>query len=162
MARKSFPRVWEFPFDSNLRLMATVNQVEGSKYIFIKGAFESLKEMSKENSSQLENWHNKMAEKGLRVLAFGYSKIDSIPDNIKDIKINIVGLIGFIDPPKAGVKDAVITAKKAGIRVIMVTGDNLKNSHCYCQGSIHIRKKCTSLLKGTDLMSTLMKNFTIF
>ncbi|MBK3331765.1 cation-transporting P-type ATPase [Persephonella atlantica] len=126
--RKSYPRIWEFPFDANLRLMATVNQVEGSKYLFIKGAFESLKKMSTQDSSYLEEWHDQMAEKGLRVLAFGYAKVDNIPETIMQVKIKIVGLVGFIDPPKEGVKEAVETAKKAGIKVIMVTGDNLKTA----------------------------------
>lgn len=56
--------------------------------------------------------HDRMAEKGLRVLAFGYTEVDRKPESLTDIKIKISGLVGFIDPPKEGVKEAVEIAKE--------------------------------------------------
>jgi Ca2+-transporting ATPase len=66
-----------------------------------------------------------MVKRGLRVLAFGYAELEEIPEDIDSVKIELIGLVGFLDPPKKGVKEAVERAKKAGIRVVMITGDNL-------------------------------------
>ena len=127
-ARKAFKRIWEHPFDTHLRLMATVNKIDNQNYIFVKGAFETLSKMAVNDVTYFEKYHDEMAQKGLRVLTFGFSKISKIPDEIENVKIEIIGLVGFLDPPKKGVKEAVETARKAGIRVIMVTGDNLKTA----------------------------------
>ncbi len=127
-ARKAYRRIWEHPFDTHLRLMATVNKIDNQDYLFVKGAFETLSKMAVNDISHFEKQHDEMAQKGLRVLTFGFSKISKIPDEIEKVKIEIIGLVGFLDPPKKGVKDAVETARKAGIRVIMVTGDNLKTA----------------------------------
>jgi Ca2+-transporting ATPase len=148
--RKAYRRIWEYPFDTNLRLMATVNKIDGTDYLFVKGAFETLAKMAEEDVSQLEKWHDLLAEKGLRVLAFGYSKLDKIPDNIQEAKIKITGLVGFLDPPKEGVKEAVEIARKAGIRVIMVTGDNLKTAVAVAE-KVSIYRKGEVAVSGEDI-----------
>ncbi|WP_457624888.1 cation-translocating P-type ATPase [Persephonella sp.] len=148
--RKAYRRIWEYPFDTNLRLMATVNKVDGTDYLFVKGAFETLSKMAEGDVSQFEKWHDLLAEKGLRVLAFGYSKLDKIPDNIQEAKIKITGLVGFLDPPKEGVKEAVETARKAGIRVIMVTGDNLKTAVAVAE-KVSIYRKGEVAVSGEDI-----------
>ncbi len=126
--RKKYKRIWEHPFDTNLRLMATVNEIDDKKILFVKGALESLVKFTENDYSQFQKVHDEMAENGLRVIAVGFAEIEKIPDFITDTKIKLIGLIGFLDPPKEGVKYAVNTARKAGIRVIMVTGDNIKTA----------------------------------
>ncbi len=148
--RERYPRIWEQPFDTKLRFMATVNEIEGKKYLLIKGAFESLIEIAENRNEILIKMHDRMAEKGLRVLAFGYREIDKLPEDISKVKIKISGLVGFIDPPKEGVKQAVQTAKKAGIRVIMVTGDNIKTAKAVA-GKVSIFKNGDIALIGSDL-----------
>jgi len=121
--RNKFKRIWAYPFDTKLRLMATINSVNGIPKLFVKGAYEELKKMAKnsEKFQDLEKEVSIMAEKGLRVIAIGFGDGSSkLPSSWK---INIVGLIGFLDPPKDGVKESISIAKKAGIRVIMITGD---------------------------------------
>ncbi len=149
-AREKYKRIWEHPFDTKLRLMATVNEVNGRKVLFVKGAFESLSKFAINEISELQKIHDKMAENGLRVIAVGYSYIEELPDFIEKTSIEIIGLVGFLDPPKEGVKEAVQTARKAGIRVIMVTGDNIKTAVAVAK-MVDIYKKGDFSLKGEDL-----------
>ncbi|HSV50306.1 MAG TPA: cation-transporting P-type ATPase, partial [Candidatus Acidoferrales bacterium] len=119
-------RLWAYPFDTQLRLMATVNDVNGVSKLFVKGAFEELKKMAlnSEKFADLERALTSMAENGLRVIAFGVGEWNSKSSKLPNSwKIGIVGLVGFLDPPKEGVKEAIEIAKKAGISVIMITGD---------------------------------------
>jgi len=123
--REKYSRIFYHPFDPTLRLMATVNQNGGKEALYLKGAYEALKAIalnSFEEIEKLDASHDAMALQGLRVLAFGFS--DENWDDPKNWKITIVGLIGFADAAKSGAKEAVREAKEAGIRVIMVTGDN--------------------------------------
>ncbi len=148
--REEYPRIWEHPFDTKLRLMATINEVYGKKFLFVKGAFESLMKIAENDVSQLKKIHDQMARKGLRVIAVGYAEVDSIPENIMNIKITVVGLIGFLDPPKEGVKEAVLTAKRAGINVMMVTGDSLPTAVAIAK-DVGIYTEEDIALKGEDL-----------
>jgi Ca2+-transporting ATPase len=119
-------RLWAYPFDTQLRLMATVNDVNGIPKLFIKGAYEELKKiaLNQNKFAELERALIGMAENGLRVIAFGVGDWNNESSKLPNSwKINIVGLVGFLDPPKEGVKEAIETAKKAGIRVLMITGD---------------------------------------
>ncbi len=149
-SRKKYKRIWEHPFDTKLRLMATINEIDNKKLLFVKGAFESLSNISENDVSEFHKIHDKMAENGLRVIAVGYAEVKEIPDIITNIKIELVGLIGFLDPPKEGVKEAVRTARKAGIKVIMVTGDNIKTATAVAK-MVDIYKNSDFSLKGEDL-----------
>ncbi|NGX32176.1 MAG: Calcium-transporting ATPase 1 [Candidatus Anoxychlamydiales bacterium] len=121
--KKKYPQIKSYPFDVNLRSMASVNEVDGRKKLFIKGAYESLKKIAQNTKDfkPLEEHLDLMSKKGLRTIALGYGEY--IDKDFKDWKIDIVGLIGFLDPPKDGVKEAVFQAKKAKIKVMMLTGD---------------------------------------
>ncbi len=134
------PRINEIPFDSNRKIMTTIHKM-GNKYrIITKGAPDVLLEKCKmqisnnesnkileKNIIQKENL--KMAEKALRVIAVGYKDIEVIPNKIDSGTIEnqlvFVGLIGMIDPPREGVKEAVKTCKHAGIKTVMITGDHI-------------------------------------
>ena len=78
---------------------------------------------------KIENINSKMAENALRVIAVAYSAMPRLPTSIdsKSIEQNLifVGLIGMIDPPREGVKEAVANCKKAGIKTVMITGDHI-------------------------------------
>jgi P-type Ca2+ transporter type 2C len=122
--RKNCPRKWAYSFDARLMLMATVNEINGKEELLVKGAYESLKEKA-ENKEELKEFEavlHSFVKEGLRVLAFGAG--EWVAQEPSFWKIKIIGLIGFFDPPKQGVKEAVFFAKKAGIRVLMITGDH--------------------------------------
>ncbi|MBS0652749.1 MAG: cation-transporting P-type ATPase [Verrucomicrobia bacterium] len=126
--RSANPRHLSYPFNPQMMLMGTVNTFEGEKVLFVKGAFEALKERSidRKEIEPFEEAMHHLSEEGLRVLAFGISRWDQ--NNPTEWKIKMIGLIGFLDPPKAGVREAVAQAKQAGIHVIMITGDHLKTA----------------------------------
>ncbi|KPK32533.1 MAG: cation transporter [Chlamydiae bacterium SM23_39] len=121
---KKYPKIWGLAFDPKTRLMATAHILDGNKKVFVKGAFEELKKLAgnQKDFFQLEKNMEEMSLEGLRVIAFGVG--DFKDQKIERGSIDIVGIIGFLDPPKESVKSAVFNAKKAKIRVIMITGDH--------------------------------------
>lgn len=123
--RDLHPRIWTHSFDSRLRFMATANETNEGKKLFVKGAFESLKDKmeSGQDLKDLEIAFDSFLREGLRVIALGVSTWNGNTD-FSSWKIQIIGLVGFLDPAKEGVRGAVQLAKKAGVHVIMITGDH--------------------------------------
>ena len=136
------PRVKEYPFDSDRKLMTTVNKV-GDKYIaYTKGGIDELLakcnsyEINGEIKTDLENYkpeiekfNMEMAKDALRVLAMAYKELDHEPtdEEMKNIEqdLTFVGMVGMIDPPREEVKAAVEKCKTAGIKTVMITGDHI-------------------------------------
>ena len=130
------PRINEIAFDSNRKMMTTIHKLDKGYRIITKGALE---EISKRCIKQIgENSFNKinvqnenlnMANKALRVLAIAYKDVDVLPSTINsqnvENNLTFVGLIGMIDPPREGVKEAIKSCKNAGIKTVMITGDHI-------------------------------------
>ena len=153
---QSMPRVNEIPFDSTRKLMTTVHKLANGKYrIITKGAPDVLLNrcigMQKENVLK-EN--EKMANKALRVIAVAYKEVDSLPNKLEssiiENNINFVGLIGMIDPPREGDKEAVETCKKAGIKTVMITGDHIATAKAIAE-KIGIYSKKDRAITGEEL-----------
>ena len=126
------PRVNEIPFDSNRKMMTTIHKVGNSYRIITKGAPDVLLDKCQipiGEKQRIQGENLQMAEKALRVIAVAYKDLDRLPDKIDSVNLehnlNFVGLIGMIDPPREGVKEAVRTCKKAGIKTVMITGDHI-------------------------------------
>ncbi len=141
---RNMPRINEIAFDSKRKLMTTIHRI-GDKYrIITKGAPDVLiNRCSKyydegriqsiySKISAIENQNNQMAERALRVIGIAYKDVEKLPNNISSETIEsdliFVGLIGMIDPPREGVKEAIKTCKRAGIKIVMITGDHLKTA----------------------------------
>ncbi|MFT7879802.1 MAG: cation-transporting P-type ATPase [Sulfurimonas sp.] len=122
--REKYPRVNLYPFDTKHRLMASSNMVQKAHKIFVKGAFTSLKEfaLNRDEFELLWEEHDRMASEGLRVIALGMGEYTT--EDMEKWEIEIVGLVGFLDPPKEGVSESVKLAQKAGVKVMMITGDD--------------------------------------
>ncbi len=120
----SFKRNWTLAFDSKLMLMATEIEINGRPCLLVKGALEKLIEKldSSQNLDLLNQHYESFLNKGLRTLAFAYSF--NADRDLQLWKLKIAGIVGFIDPPKPGVKEAIFIAKTAGLKVIMITGDH--------------------------------------
>jgi len=116
--RGRFRRTSFYPFDTKYRLMGSANIIHEEHKIVVKGAYESLKAFAHNSGDfdRLDAVHDDFARKGLRVLAMGVGDYES--DDIETWEIDIVGLVGFLDPPKEDVKAAVETAKNTGDNVL--------------------------------------------
>lgn len=161
---KVLPRICEIPFDSNRKLMTTVNELENGKYrIITKGAPEILlgicdyyeenntvHDMNSTFLSKIKNKNEKMAEKALRVLGVAYLDVDIMPKEISadflEKGLIFVGLIGMIDPPRKGVKEAVLACRRAGIKTVMITGDHITTAKAIA--------KDLEILRGRELAIT--------
>ena len=136
-----WPRVKEVPFDSDRKLMTTVNQRDGKYYVFTKGGIDELLKVCNsyrmngeiktdlsEYRKDIDKYNSEMADKALRVLAMAYKVLDHEPtdEEMKNIENDLiyVGMVGMIDPPREEVKLAVQKCKTAGIRTVMITGDH--------------------------------------
>lgn len=131
------PRVHEIPFDSNRKLMTTVHErcndiddEEDKKYISItKGAFDRIPvDATSVCMDTAQKIHDQFADKALRVLAVAYKYYDKLPDVLDEDELEhgltFAGLIGMIDPPRPESITSVQTAKEAGIKTVMITGDH--------------------------------------
>lgn len=156
-------RVKDIPFDSSRKMMTTIHKIPTGYRVITKGAPDVLlKRCNKvyENGNVttldysktklIESQNNKMADEALRVLAIAYLDIPSLPSKIDtetvEKKLIFIGLIGMIDPPREGVKEAVATCKKAGIKTVMITGDHIITAKAIA--------KDLGILRGSDLAIT--------
>ncbi|MDR0459559.1 MAG: HAD-IC family P-type ATPase, partial [Coriobacteriales bacterium] len=128
-----YPRVFEIPFDSARKLMTTVHELDGQRYLSItKGAFDHIPLTAASLDDRAQLVHDQFAENALRVLAVAYKYYDQLP-TVLDIgelenDLTFAGLVGMIDPPRPESHDAVLTAQQAGIRTVMITGDHVKTA----------------------------------
>ena len=134
-------RVKEIPFDSDRKLMTTVNKVGEKYFVYTKGGIDEL--LARCNSyivngeiktdlanykAEIDKYNVEMAKDALRVLAMAYKEMDHEPtdEEMKNIENDLifVGMVGMIDPPREEVKVAVEKCKTAGIKTVMITGDH--------------------------------------
>jgi len=134
-----YARVNEQPFDSNRKLMSTVNDYEDGYQIMTKGAVDQLvpkcthilldgqiKELNETDKNAIHDAVATMSERALRVLAYAYKPTDTAQIPEKEIEKNLIflGLTGMIDPPRPEVRKAIRNCKDAGIQTKMITGDH--------------------------------------
>ena len=125
-----YPRLGELPFDSDRKLMTSVNQMEGKTVAIVKGAFDVMAARCVKGDLEAAREKNdEMSRQALRVLAVGYKVIPSLPEELTsealENGLTLLGLVGMIDPPRPEAKAAVATCRKAGIKPVMITGDHV-------------------------------------
>ncbi|MGM0436155.1 MAG: calcium-translocating P-type ATPase, PMCA-type [Bacillota bacterium] len=134
--RNEHTRLEENPFDSERKMMSTINDVDGHKVMMIKGAPDVLLErcthikmnsetrpITDDDLSAIKEANKTMADQALRVLAFAKKPVESKTDETEDALV-FIGLSGMIDPPREEVKESIRICRNAGIRVVMITGDH--------------------------------------
>ena len=138
--REKYNRLNEIPFDSDRKLMSTVNNIHGNVYMFTKGApdvvFSRCKyvmvngdsvDINDDILNAYRNINEEFSNKALRVLAFAIKDVEDdnfIPSLEDEDDMTLIGLMAMIDPPREEVYEAVREAKNAGIKTVMITGDH--------------------------------------
>ncbi len=163
---KDFKRIDEIPFDSDRKLMTTVNLIDNNKArVFTKGALDSilsicnkisingkLLDFTKECKAKVLENSNIMSDKALRVLAFAYkdiSKENIVLDSLEKDLI-FIGMVGMIDPPRLEVKDSIKLCKSAGITPVMITGDH-KNTAFAIANELGIAENISQAITGHEI-----------
>jgi P-type Ca2+ transporter type 2C len=157
-------RVSENPFDSDRKLMSTLN-VEGSGYrVHTKGAIDNILKFSstalvngklvpltKELKADYLRITEQMSDDALRVLGVAYKDTDKViaPEEMEK-DLTVIGLVGMIDPPRLEVKDSIRDAKMAGIRPIMITGDH-KNTAVAIAKELGIAESIEQSITGSEI-----------
>ena len=175
-----FLRVAEIPFDSDRKCMTTVHRMpvlngeKEEKFIsFTKGAIEVLMERSKDiltsdgiksmDAVEIRETSEKMAAEGLRVLAMGFRRWDSLPDDINpesaESNLTFLGFVGMIDPPREEAKEAVASCKTAGIKPVMITGDHPLTAKVIAGRLGIIEDDSLSTITGKELEKLSLKEF---
>lgn len=134
----NIPRVKEYPFDSDRKMMSTINVIDNKEYSFTKGSLDSvlqncsyylednkLYNITTEYKEKIFKIEKEESEKSLRILALAYKA-----ENTSDPEHNMIfiGLIGMMDPPRISVPNAINTCKNSGIKIVMITGDSINTA----------------------------------
>ncbi|MCT8978812.1 cation-translocating P-type ATPase [Clostridium sp. CX1] len=137
--RESYPRLGELPFDSDRKLMSTVNNIDGKNLMLTKGALdvllnrtikirtsEGVRDLTSDDKVKIEKINKEFSQNGLRVLAFVYKEIDEnkVIGLEDENDLIFLGLISMMDPPREESAKAVSDCIQSGIRPVMITGDH--------------------------------------
>ena len=163
--RREMPRLEELPFDSERKLMSTVHMCDGQRVLFTKGAMDVILDrtgelMTKNGAipmtpawrQRLQEQNRAWSEKGLRVLAVAYRPLEEMECCSLEAENGYVflGMAAMMDPPRIESRPAVLSARRAGIRPVMITGDH-KITAMAIAGKIGIMEEGDLALTGPEL-----------
>ena len=179
------PRVEEIPFDSERKLMSTVNNTNQGLFVYTKGGVDEIlskcskiyldnQEMtlSAENINYIKQVNEEMAKGALRVLAMAYKRVDKVPtrDEMNNLESELVyiGMVGMIDPARPEAREAVEKCKTAGIKPIMITGDHKVTAMAIAK-DIGILENESEAITGSELekmpqeeLEKNVKNYSVY
>ncbi|HMM30300.1 MAG TPA: calcium-translocating P-type ATPase, PMCA-type [Clostridia bacterium] len=168
-----YPRLAEIPFDSDRKLMTTVNRINGKNIAIVKGAFDVLAEKCVAGDvAAAKAAVESMSRQALRVLAVAYREVQSFsatptPQELEH-SLTLMGVVGMIDPPRPEVKTAVEVCKRAGIRPIMITGDHVATA-CAIAEELGILREGDEAVTGSELtvmpeeeLAARVKNISVY
>ena len=163
--RKEDVRVDCIPFDSDRKLMTTLNKIDNKLYLLMKGSNDAViskckyiykngkkVELTEREKDKLLDEIKEMQDKALRVMSYAYKELDTLPKKIMVEENNLIlaGIVGIIDPPRVDVKDAIKKCKRAHIRPIMITGDSLNTAAAIAK-EVGIIKTLDEAILGSEL-----------
>ena len=156
-----YKRVSEIPFDSIRKIMTTVNKIK-NYIVYTKGAVDTvlplcnkildgnkIKNLTYEEIDKIYDLCNQASKRAMRVLAFAYKNVDDLETDLESDLI-FIGVVCMIDPPRNEVKKAIETCHKAGIKVIMITGDHIETALAITK-QLNIYKEGDLAISGLDL-----------
>ena len=160
-------KVMELPFDSDRKMMSVVYDMNGEVMLYTKGSFESilkkcdkvlvdnqvvdLTDIYKNNYIEIEE---KMSSEALKVIAFAYKTVGSKDDYVdEENNLILAGLVGLKDPVRDNIKESINSCLSAGIRPIMLTGDNLVTAYSIAKevGICESEDECINATELTNL-----------
>lgn len=176
-------RINEIPFDSDRKMMSTINKFNDKFFLLTKGSFDSIIaksnkildqgkiiDLTDEMKENLKSIETSQSEKAYRILAFAYKELDNldiIDKNLEDDLI-FVGMACMIDPPREDVKEAISLCKKAHIKPIMITGDSLDTAKAIAR-EVGILDNDNEAIIGPDLdkyskdeLKEIVKKYSVY
>ncbi len=147
------PLVREYLFNNEDKMMGQVWDLDDQRLLCVKGAYETvlpLCDLSKTQLAQIIEQAKAFSSLGYRVLALAeQTKVTRFHAELEDYRLDFVGLIALVDPPRVGVKNSVKLCQGAGVRIIMITGDNGETAEGVAR-QIGLRN-CSEVITGTML-----------
>ncbi len=132
-----YERIGEIPFNSDTKMMGTLHKSTNGSFVAAKGSVEQLLEkcsrlqsgttvqdLTEEERKKILSESEKMSADGIRVLAFAYREESNISEDDFLQSLVYTAMIGFLDPPRLDIKEAMLSCRKAGIKIVMITGDH--------------------------------------
>ena len=181
--RNNYPRIGEIPFDSTRKMMSTIHEINSQTFMLTKGTLSEILAKSKQyikNGKVLSlTKHAKhkfltkeqyMSKKSYKVLALAYKPIEKKPSYTTEDEQDfvLIGIVGMIDPPKDGVKEAVQKCMEAKMKPIMITGDSLATALAIAK-EVGIAKEDAQGVEGKvinnltdDELKSFVKKYTVF
>jgi len=162
---KTHKRIDEIPFDSDRKLMTTVNKYDNEYYVMTKGAIDnllnlctkayvkgSIVEITPNIKEDILAASNNMSDNALRVLGAAYKILPSAHVEIDSLEndLILIGLVGMIDPPRLEVKDSISLCMKSGIKTVMITGDHQNTAFAIAK-ELNITSDPLAVISGTEL-----------
>lgn len=154
--RDNYKRISEIPFDSDRKLMSTLNVVNGKHIMYTKGAADVLTERmtcSEAEKSRIKQQVEELSKQGLRILCFACKEFDGDTITTDDeYGLDHMGLIAMMDPPRKESAQAVAECKSAGIKPVMITGDHIVTASAIAK-EIGILESFSEAVEGSALDS---------
>lgn len=158
-------RIDEIPFESDRKLMTTVNKYDNEYYVMTKGAIDnllklctkasingSIVEITESIKKDIITASNNMSDNALRVLGAAYKILPTSHVDIDSLESDLIliGLVGMIDPPRLEVKDSISKCKESGIKTVMITGDHQNTAFAIAK-ELNITEDSTAVMSGSVL-----------
>lgn len=165
---ENHPRIVDAPFDSERKMMSTVNEINGKRYLLVKGSLDSILDrcsyidnrgkkakLTSALKKEIDADEKELANNALRVIGFAYKEVDkkvTTSESCLKNEDNLIyaGMVGIIDPPRENVKESVKKCITAGIRPVMITGDSLITA-CAIAKEVGIIKSNDEGILGSEL-----------
>lgn len=169
-------RLLDIPFDSERKVLTTINKIENKIYLLCKGSIDNIilkSSLTEEKIKNIKENESTLARKSLRTLGFAYKELNYIPNNIEEIikeenNLTFAGMLGIIDPPREDVLESVEICKKSGIRPIMITGDSIDTAISIAK-EVGIIKNGSEAILGSKLdncdeeeLKEIVKKYSVY
>lgn len=168
---ETYPQLNEYTFDSTRKMMTSINEVDGKNLVLTKGATDQLikicnrisidgeiRDITDQDKEKILDQNEIYSKQAYRVLGFAYRETDQPKSMDLEKDLIFVGMVAMIDPPREEAKDAIALCHKAGIRVMMITGDHLTTAKAIAK-ELNILQEGSLALSGEDTKNMTDEEF---